>query len=200
MIEENLPKFPLRAAMLGELKHGRYIWPWVERGYFDGHQAGETTTVWTRGAAWLFRPIIRFMARRDLADKARVVEAASMLRSQRPRVSMQHSAGTRSLPSTIGLIEAGDRSAAFIGLAASGVALRRYKLDHGTYPNTLEELVPSYLRVVPFDPFTERPQEYKRQGAGFELRLQIPPGAVIAGGVKNEKIAARPFGEWKISQ
>lgn len=196
-IDENLPRSPMREALLGELKHGRYIWPWVERGYFDGHQAGETATAWTRAVAWLCRPVIRFMARRDLADKARAVEAASMLRSQRSGASLRHSAGARSSPSASGLIEAGDYSAASVGLAANAVALRRYKLDHGAYPNTLDELVPSYLKAVPLDPFTERPPKYKRQGAGFELLLQIP-SVEIARGIKHEKAAISDPWEWKM--
>jgi len=35
-IDENLIGSPMREALLGELKHGRFIWPWVERRYFDG--------------------------------------------------------------------------------------------------------------------------------------------------------------------
>jgi hypothetical protein len=197
MIDENLAGSPMREAMLGELKHGRYIWPWVERGYFDGHQAGETATAWTRGVAWLCRPVIRFMARRDLANKARAVEAASMPRSQRSKASLRHSVGTRSFPSAFSLIEAGDRSAAIVGLAANAVALRRYKLDHGAYPNTLAELVPSYLKVVPLDPFTERSPKYQRQGAGFELLLQIPSAGIVRG-VTNVKVATPHPWEWKI--
>jgi hypothetical protein len=175
----------------------------VERGYFDGRRAGETPTTWTRGVAWFFRPVIRFLAMRDLADKARAVEAASMLRSRRAGVSLPPSAETSgwiqvgASPWAFGLIETGDRSTAIVGLAATAVALRRFKLDHGAYPNALDEIAPSYLKAVPLDPFTERQPEYKRQGAGFELRVQIPLTG-IARGVKDEKIATSYPGEWKI--
>jgi hypothetical protein len=202
-IDENLIGSPMREALLGELKHGRFIWPWVERGNFDGRRAGETPTAWTRGVAWFFRPVIRFLAMRDLAYKARAVEAASMLRSRRAGVSLPPSAGTSGWlqvgpsPSAFGLIETGDRSTAIVGLAATAVALRRFKLDHGAYPNALDELAPSYLKAMPLDPFTERQPEYKRQGAGFELRAQIPPPG-IPRGVKDEKIATSYPGEWKI--
>lgn len=199
MIEENLSRPPMREAMIGELKHGRYIWPWIERGYINGRQPGETTTSWKRGAAWLCRPIIRLMAIRDMANKARAVEASSMLRSQRAGLMLRHSVGSGSSSSAFGFIEAGDYSAGSMGLASSSVALRRYKLDHGAYPNTLDELVPSYLKTVPLDPFTERPLKYQRQGDGFELIRKIP-NAQIARNVKNEKMGIRPFWEWKIPQ
>jgi hypothetical protein len=37
-------------------------------------------------------------------------------------------------------------------MAAIGLAIRMYELDHGRLPNELSELVPRYLRVVPLDP------------------------------------------------
>jgi hypothetical protein len=61
-----------------------------------------------------------------------------------------------------------------VGRAAIAVALRRFRLDHGTYPNTLDELVPMYIKVVPFDPFTDRQPGFLRSGAGFELPPPMP--------------------------
>ena len=66
------------------------------------------------------------------------------------------------------------------------MALRRFRLDHGTYPNALDELAPMYLKTMPLDPFTDRPPEYVRQGAGFELRADRP--------AKNRG----PMGEWTL--
>jgi hypothetical protein len=48
-------------------------------------------------------------------------------------------------------------------LAATALALRLYAADHGgSYPKTLDELVPKYLPAVPTDPFTtgSRPLKY----------------------------------------
>ena len=60
--------------------------------------------------------------------------------------------------------------------AAIAVALRRFRIDHAAYPNTLADLAPAYLKTVPLDPFTTRQPEYERTGAGFELRLDLPAG------------------------
>ena len=53
-----------------------------------------------------------------------------------------------------------------------GVALRRYRLDRGSYPDDLSALAPSYPATVPIDPFTGKPPVYARQGAGFTLHAE----------------------------
>ena len=52
---------------------------------------------------------------------------------------------------------------------ATIVALLRYKAEHGQFPQTLDELVPQYLKVIPDDPFGPGPLTYKRQGDDFIL-------------------------------
>jgi hypothetical protein len=67
--------------------------------------------------------------------------------------------------------ESGDEQRALATLAATSVALRRCRLDRGSYPASLDELVPAFLPRVLADPYTGRPPEYKRDGSGFELRV-----------------------------
>jgi len=54
------------------------------------------------------------------------------------------------------------------------VALRRFRLDHGSYPDELSALAPAYVASLPIDPFTGRPPIYARRGAGFELHAEGP--------------------------
>jgi hypothetical protein len=55
-------------------------------------------------------------------------------------------------------------------LLATTCALRAYQLDHGAYPATLGQLVPSYLSSVPLDPFaTSSPLRYRLTGAKYVL-------------------------------
>lgn len=50
------------------------------------------------------------------------------------------------------------------------LALRAYKLEHGAYPETLAQLRPGYLKIVPADPFAASgPMRYKRRGAKYTL-------------------------------
>jgi hypothetical protein len=58
--------------------------------------------------------------------------------------------------------------------AELAVALRRFRLDRGRYPDALAELAPQYLAQVPIDPITGRSPEYTPQGEGFELRGHAP--------------------------
>jgi hypothetical protein len=195
-IDENLVASPMREAMLGELKHSRFIWPWIERGYFDGRQNPTAPSAWMRRTAWLFRPVIRFMAMRDLADKARAVEAASRPRSWRGGIALPQPSRAPGeirigIPPASHLIDAGDQSTVSVGRAAIAVALRRFRLDHGTYPNELDELVPTYLKAVPLDPYTGRPADYARQGAGFELHARPVPTGTVKSNVRD------PW-EWKV--
>jgi len=199
-IDENLVASPMREVMLGELKRSRFIWPWIEVGYFEGRRAGERSTAWTRSVAWFVRPVIRFMAARDLADRARAVDAASTPRTGRAALPGPSGMAPGEIrvgnPPAYNLINAGDLDTASIGLAATAVALRRFRLDHGTYPNTLDELAPTHLKTVPLNPYTGRQPEYVRQGAGFELHARvalppIPPGSIKIAGVSS------PW-EWRV--
>jgi hypothetical protein len=49
------------------------------------------------------------------------------------------------------------------------LALRMYHLDHGQFPERLEDLVPDYLPAVPEDPFSGHPLVYRRQADGYVL-------------------------------
>ena len=55
-------------------------------------------------------------------------------------------------------------------LAGTALALRRYRLRHGSYPATLAALSSAEPPASPIDPFTGRPLGFRRQGAGFVLR------------------------------
>ena len=49
------------------------------------------------------------------------------------------------------------------------VALLRYKADHDQFPETLDKLVPQYLKTVPLDPFGPGPLTYRPQDHDFIL-------------------------------
>ena len=40
------------------------------------------------------------------------------------------------------------------------MALERYRIAHGRWPDTLDKLVPEYLASIPLDPFDGRPLRY----------------------------------------
>ena len=66
-------------------------------------------------------------------------------------------------------IATGDDYLSELGAAEVAVALRRYRLDRGAYPDELAALVPAYLAELPVNPFTAKPPVYARQATGFTL-------------------------------
>jgi hypothetical protein len=56
-------------------------------------------------------------------------------------------------------------------LLMTEAALRAYQLEHGTFPESLNELVPQLLDQVLTDPYDAKdgPLRYRRQGAGYVL-------------------------------
>ncbi len=49
------------------------------------------------------------------------------------------------------------------------VALRLYRVEHGSYPDSLDVLVPEYLESLPLDSFSGRPFIYVKVGDDFRL-------------------------------
>jgi hypothetical protein len=53
--------------------------------------------------------------------------------------------------------------------AQVGVAAERYRLAHGGWPQDLAQLVPTYLREVPTDPYDGQPLRYRQTADGVVL-------------------------------
>ncbi|HYE62154.1 MAG TPA: hypothetical protein VD997_09165 [Phycisphaerales bacterium] len=98
-------------------------------------------------------------------DAFRFAEFESALDTKRHRVLAV------TMPNLPGAIEKMDE----VEVEAAGVevmvALERYRLKHGAYPETLAPLSPAFLRSVPRDPFT-----------GAEMLYRGPKGGPHAGG------------------
>ena len=61
-------------------------------------------------------------------------------------------------------------------LLQTHLALNLHKLDEGTYPQTLDKLVPDYLSEMPQDIFSGKPLIYRLQGEGYLLYSVGPDG------------------------
>lgn len=89
-------------------------------------------------------------------------------------------------------IASSDENDAVRALASTAVALRRHRLANGAYPATLAELDAALLPRPPIDPYTGRPIAYVREGAGFTLRVEVPPHAARNAEVKDLFVWAVP--------
>ena len=59
------------------------------------------------------------------------------------------------------------RRAAIVRDMESAVAIERYRLVNGKLPSQLSDLVPTFLPVVPTDPFDGKPLRYKTLTKGY---------------------------------
>jgi hypothetical protein len=192
-LTENRAPDQMRSALLGALKQTHAIVARMEEGDVDLTTARylypETWPAlpesWYGPIVRAARPMVRLAHARYLRQMG---ELLAVEEGPRPRPAWPE----RMLPRRWELvnrlvdkfasgiercIETEDDSRSEIGAAEVAVALRRYRLDHGVYPDDVSVLVPRYLTELPADPYTGRPPVYSRQGAGFTLRAGRPAPA-----------------------
>ena len=73
--------------------------------------------------------------------------------------------------------------------AGTAIAVRRFGLAHGRYPETLDELVPEYLEAVPVDLFDAKPLRYKKVDEGFVV-YSVGENGVDDGGQDDDEVGA----------
>jgi hypothetical protein len=94
-------------------------------------------------------------------------------------------------PAWTGTVDAFDRDAAQLRVAATAIAAERYRLANGMLPDTLDALVPTYLESVPVDPFDGKPLRYIRHEVGYTVYS-------IGIDLKNDQGAEPPKGNAKV--
>lgn len=89
-------------------------------------------------------------------------------------------------PAIIGNIDGFDRMAARCDFMYVATQLRAWKVQHGSYPDTLETLAPGASEPLPLDPFSGATYHYRREGEGFVL-YSVGPDRKDDGGTETEK-------------
>lgn len=125
---------------------------------------------------WLVKPRMLDDHRASLAAMERIVAAMRRPPHQRGDHELRGRSAVR--VECLALVELAydtiasraDRAETRKLLAGTALALRRYRLRHGSYPATLAALSSAEPPASPIDPFTGRPLGFRRQGAGFVLR------------------------------
>jgi hypothetical protein len=190
---------PTRMGFIGELKTANAWFTELEQ----GRAVEYPWATWPRSAGpvnWLVRPIISYHRLSDLRALDRFIQLQALAPYQRdaahtplPAPSQEELRKAREwqesrspvlkalrmtfvTPWLSNEIDIGWEFHSALNAAETSVALRRYRLDHGWYPDALSQLVPQYLAWVAIDPFTGRPPEYAKQGAGFELHAHRAKG------------------------
>ena len=195
LLAENRTPDPMSVALLGELKSYNAALRRTEDGNFRfgsrltadllpmrlaSVTGASDAPFWLGPLSRLCRPLIRVARLRYLRQISLLLESQM---GPRPRAALASAtdsarwAWMRRLDnlSIAGLersMETGDRFNRALSATELAVALRRYKVDHGHYPDTLAALAPAYVVALPIDPFTGQPPFYARQTAGFLLRVE----------------------------
>jgi len=182
LAEDREPR-PMDIGLRGELTllHAGFVR--VENGERGIGTMGELPS-WTGPLATLGRPLVRL-------EHARYLEALGQLldvqTGPRPRPAVETPTQSRwsflkgtvhvALPGLVRTMDTSDQFTTHHGLAELAVALRRYRLDRGAYPDALSALVPNYLPALAIDASTGLPPVYTREGVGFRLRAEPMKGA-----------------------
>ena len=90
------------------------------------------------------------------------------------------------------------RIAAQLRTARTGLAVQRYRLAAGKLPDTLAELVPTYLDAVPEDPFDGKELRYKKLETGFVV-YSIGEDGIDDGGKEKPRKRTRPPAPWDVT-
>lgn len=90
---------------------------------------------------------------------------------------------------------------ATVNLARVAIALERYRLANGAYPETLEAVTPQFLERLPVDPVTGQPLRYRRSG-GDQFTLyalgsnRVDDGGAVAVNKSGAPAPRAKVGDW----
>jgi hypothetical protein len=183
LVESRQPE-PVRTGLLGEVAYVNLLLARAEAGRSS---AGTGLVPLAGPLGRLARPILRLARTTYLKQMERLLDLQSGPRP-RPAVPASPQPGWWSpdrlvsnlTPGLERAIETGDDFSAALAGAEIAVALRRFRLDSGAYPERLGALAPAYLEEIPVDPFTGAPPVYARQAAGFTLHTGRRPSRPLA--------------------
>jgi hypothetical protein len=187
LVENRMPD-PARVGIISEMKHVNAAFGRLETGDFQPemrdvlgflrgrNERWKDSPFWLGPRARLWRPLVRLARARYLQRVGDLLDLQAGPRPRPPFPSSPAPLGSPWVPyMSTGLERAIDSFDLFdstLNTTELAVALRRFRLDHGTYPDALSALVPAHVARVPIDPFTGQPPVYTRQGAGFHLHSE----------------------------
>jgi hypothetical protein len=174
-LAENRTPDPMQIGLLSELKHFNWALTRAETSRDVAVVSAGAPPFATGPLARLARPLTRLARLRYLEQMGELLHLQTGVRPRpapakaptwwSPLKRFAHV----SRPGLERAMDTGDLFNSALGVTELAVALRRFRLEHGQYPDALPALVPTYMPSLPIDPQTGRPPSYERQGAGFRL-------------------------------
>jgi hypothetical protein len=102
-------------------------------------------------------------------DEAAAVGEELETRTKTPAGRFRYPLTALLTPAMDAVFPAGARGEALLRVAATAVAVERFRLQHDRLPENLEQLAPEFLAAVPTDPFDGKPLRYVAGENGYTV-------------------------------
>jgi hypothetical protein len=179
-LAENRDPAPMTVGLIGEVRLVHSGFAALAAGRHNDQMAVSLPWIAAPPLSRLMRPMIRWSHAQYLEEVGGLLDQQTGPRPrpalpERPQGARWSFVGLMSatlIPGLARAVQSGDDFASQQAAAEVAVALGRFKLDLGVYPDALSALVPTYLSSVPIDPFTGEVPVYSRDDKGFTLTLK----------------------------
>ncbi|HOJ53374.1 MAG TPA: hypothetical protein PLI64_02380 [Phycisphaerae bacterium] len=128
-------------------------------------------------------------------DRKRALQAHREVVAEMDKISKLHSLTLSIMPPLKQFFEQDGNLEAQIRAAVAGLAAERYRLDHGRFPDRLEDLVPQYLPQVLLDPFNDEPLRL-RHCDGALMIYSVGADLIDDGGGLRGWMQKGPYPDW----
>jgi hypothetical protein len=150
--------------------------------------------LWTQSEARKGHPVVLRMLTESI-DNARLPleQRAEAFKAQEERAKSPDTTTfvRLLLPATYKIAEVDLRVRAVLRSAIVAIAAERFRLAYGRWPKDLAELVPEFLKQVPFDPYDGQPLRMRAVADGLAI-YSIGPDRVDNGGAMNRRAPNAP--------
>jgi hypothetical protein len=179
-LAENRDPAPMTVGLIGEVRLVHSGFAALAAGRSSEHMPVSLPWVAAPPLSRLMRPMIRRAHAQYLEEVGALLDQQTGPRPrpalpERPRSARWSLVGLMSatlIPGLARAVQSGDDFASQQAAAELAVALCRFKLDRGVYPDRLSALAPTYLSAVPIDPFTGQVLVYSRGDKGFTITVK----------------------------
>jgi hypothetical protein len=128
------------------------------------------------GVVRYFTAVIELVQESPDAPRRKPEVLAAVRESRSPAVA-------KSLEMVDQMFDADARQRAMLASVTTALAVERFRRDASRWPESLAEMVPGYLKMVPTDPFDLRPSRYTRLPDGVVIYAVGPDGVDDGGAV-----------------
>jgi hypothetical protein len=133
----------------------------------------------------------------QIISPAKVRAASNALDREIRHRTLENVLETLLMPSLGGAAEKFAHAQSSVDLARTAVALERYRLANGNYPDSLDALAPQFMEKIPHDIINGEPLHYRRTADGQFVLYSVGWNETDDGGVVVFKNGSAPRDEWK---